>query len=168
MSQNHLILSLLLLFATSAIAQNSENGNKLNPKELKTLVGEWEGSLTYLDYSSGKPYTMPANASIKPGKNEYQLAGAYIYPNEPKANSNFKLTISEDGKTFNKKDITSKRTMEDGNIEITTEYSGKDDNKKAQIKNIYIIGASTFKIRKEVMFPDSEDWIKRNEYSFSK
>ena len=38
---------------------------KLNPeKDLKNLIGKWEGTLTYLDYQSDKPYTMPANIEV--------------------------------------------------------------------------------------------------------
>jgi hypothetical protein len=35
-------------------------------KDFAKLSGTWGGSLTYVDYSTGKPYTMPANLEIIP------------------------------------------------------------------------------------------------------
>ena len=46
---------LSLLFFSAPQAQNTLTANDLSP-----LLGEWTGSLTYVDYSSNKPYTMPA------------------------------------------------------------------------------------------------------------
>ena len=56
-------------------------------KDLSNSVGSWEGKLTYLDYSSGKPFTMLANIKIDltADKNGYIMG--YEYPKEPQANS---------------------------------------------------------------------------------
>ena len=56
-------------------------------KDFKPAFGKWKGTLTYLDYTSGKPYTMPCNIKVsKDGSNAQQLILAFEYPNEPKAN----------------------------------------------------------------------------------
>lgn len=52
----YMTLCITLLIATTCNAQNSF---KTIQKEFGKLSGTWQGSLTYLDYSSGKPYTMP-------------------------------------------------------------------------------------------------------------
>ena len=43
---------------------DSVNAQSLQVKDLSNSVGSWEGKLTYLDYSTGKPYTMSANIKI--------------------------------------------------------------------------------------------------------
>jgi len=140
----------------------------ITPEDLKTILGNWTGSLTYINYGSGEPYTMPADLIVEQGKSENQLVLSNIYPNEPKANGKGKISISKDGKKLNKEDLKSKQILPDGNIKITTEYLGKDNRKKALIRNIYIMGEEQLIIRKEVKFMDSGNWMIRNEYKFTR
>lgn len=140
----------------------------ITTKDLEIILGEWTGSLTYIDYSSNKPYSMPANLIVKKGKNEYQLLLRNIYPNEPKANSTDKISVSKNGKQLNKKDLSSKQRLSNGQIQIITEYAGKDNKKKALIRNIYILGEEQFIMRKEVQFENTSEWIKRNEFSYNR
>lgn len=136
--------------------------------DLKTLLGEWTGTLTYTDYSSNKPFTMPANLIVKQGKNDHQLLLDINYPKEPNANSKDMIKISKDGTQLNKFNIISKQDLPNEQIQIITQYTAKDNGKKALIKNIYIIGTSDFLIRKQVKFENSEDWLMRNEYKYSR
>ncbi|MEO5942700.1 MAG: hypothetical protein ABIP30_15405 [Ferruginibacter sp.] len=53
----------LALIITFLIIINC-NAQKTSVRDFDKLVGSWEGSLTYLDYSSGKPYTMSADIEI--------------------------------------------------------------------------------------------------------
>ena len=62
----------------------------------------------------------------------------------------------------------SRRILENQDLEIQSQYTGKDDNKKALIRTTYVFGATQLIIRKEVQFNDAEAWIKRNEYQFSR
>ena len=142
--------------------------NSISPNDLKVISGDWEGSLTYIDYTSNQPYTMPANVSIESGKNEYQVKLAITYPNEPKANSKDKISISKDGALINKNKVVTREVLTNQDVEITTEYEGKDNRKDALIRNIYIIGPNTFIIRKEVKFENSKEWMMRNEYKFTR
>ncbi len=140
----------------------------ITPEDLSNLLGEWTGRLTYADYSTNKPYTMPVNLIVEPGKNANQLLLFYIYPNEPKANSKDKIVVSKDGMNLNKQALKSKQGLSNGQIQITTEYIGKDNKQEAVIRNIYIWGAKQFIIRKEVRFEPAGEWIKRNEFSFER
>ena len=56
------LLALIHLIMSNGIAQS--NKPILRPHDLKSLVGTWSGQLTYLDYTSGKPFNMPANVEI--------------------------------------------------------------------------------------------------------
>lgn len=167
-SLSKIVVVLALLLPLINNGQEATAEIVLSGEDLGVLLGEWEGSLTYIDYSSNKPYTMPANLSVSQGKNENQLSLYYTYPNEPKANSKGRISLSKDGKALNKEAVKSKQSMPDGQVLITTEYSGKDNNKKAIIRNLYSISEERFVIRKEVQFENNVEWLKRNEYSFKR
>ncbi|MCL9807225.1 hypothetical protein NAT51_16965 [Flavobacterium amniphilum] len=142
---------------------------KLNPeKDLKNLIGKWEGTLTYLDYQTNKPYTMPANIEVS-FINSNHFLYKNIYPKEPKANSIDTLKIALNGQELNNDRITSiKRTK--NNIIIVTEVDGNDgnDQKKALLRTTYSLDKSKFSISKDVKFDGTSTWIKRHDYSFKK
>ena len=52
------------------ISLTSYSQTKITSQDLKIIIGEWEGSITYLDYSSNKPFSMPANLVVNRGKDE--------------------------------------------------------------------------------------------------
>jgi len=158
----------LLMFSCFAFIQNSP---AVSIKDFKPAFGKWNGSLTYLDYSSGKPYTMPANITIlKNESNDRQLILAFEYPDEPKANGNDTLVISSDGLQIDGAAVISKKKNSKGNLEIITEKDGVDgnDSRKAKLRHTYIIGKKKFSDRKEVRFVGEEKFILRNEYLMSR
>lgn len=142
--------------------------NTISSDNLSSIHGSWEGSLTYMDYGTNQPYTMPANVEVKPGKNNYQILLFFSYPNEANANSKDKIKISKDGLFIDKAPVTFKQVLDDNSLQVTTESVGKDNNKKALIKTIYVLGKDRFIIRKEVKFLGSDEWLVRNEYSFKR
>lgn len=162
-SLTRIFLLMAFLFSTHMQSQNSISSHDLEP-----LMGEWTGSLTYIDYSSSKPYTMPANLIVSQGKNQDQFLLFYAYPKEPKANNKEKLKISDGGQQLNNHPVISKQDLPDGELEITTEYSGRDNNKAALIRHIYTLGKDVFIVKKVVKFENSEAWLERNIYSFSR
>lgn len=160
-------LSFTLLITTICSAQINFKTVK---KDFSELLGTWEGSLTYLDYSSGKPYTMPADVEIiRIGKTD-KFVFSNIYPNERNANSIDTISISTDGKYIDKELIKSRLKQTNGHIEIITEEFGKDgnDNKPATIRHTYTFGPTTYKKRKDVQFTGETQWINRHEYSYKK
>ena len=152
------------------MGQNASDSDKVEAKEIDNLLGNWEGSLTYIDYNSNEPYKMPCNLEIKSKKQNRKLVFKYEYPNEPKANGVGKLKISKDGKILDGRRIVSRKKRNNEEVELITEHRGKDgnENRSARIRNVYIIGKNTFIMKKEVKFDGTEKWLKRNEYSFVK
>jgi len=139
-------------------------------KDFEPVFGKWTGTLTYLDYTSGKPFTMPVNMNISADKlNTEQLIFSIEYPNEPKANGNDTLVISADGTILGGAKVVSKETVNEV-LQIITEKEGVDGNesKKALLRHVYTIGKKKFSIRKEVKFAGDEKWILRNEYKMSR
>lgn len=144
--------------------------NKISIADFKMAEGKWKGSITYLDYTSGKPYTMPCNISVSTDhSNSQQLVFTYEYPNEPKASGNDTVMIGKSG-TMLDDEIVVVREKKKRLLQIITEKKGVDgnDNKKAVIRHIYIISKTSFIIRKEVLFEGQDIFILRNEYSFSR
>ncbi|WP_025743513.1 hypothetical protein [Aquimarina pacifica] len=142
--------------------------DKVTPDDLRVLLGEWSGTLTYIDYSSNKPFSMPADLIVDQGKDEYQLQLTNKYPNESSANSKEKITIAKNGMQINKVDIKSREELPEGQVKIIVEYKGKDNDKNALIKKVYIIGKTQLVIRKEVKFDNSITWLTRSEYKYSR
>lgn len=83
-------------------------------KDFESITGSWQGSLTYLDYSTGKPYTMPADMSCRRIRNTNKFLLHNIYPNETSANSIDTLTISTNGHYIDNKRVKSRRILPNG------------------------------------------------------
>lgn len=159
-----------MLLVLSGHALMAQSTITLTSKDLKPLIGAWQGSLTYLDYTTGEPYTMPADIDIKRIGKTHQYTFFNKYPDEPKANSTDKVSLSADGTEFNKEKLTSKRRLPNKGIEFTTEVLGQDgnDNKPALFRHTYTITKTTYTCRKEVQFVGTTAWIKRHEYSYKR
>lgn len=141
---------------------------KVQVKDLSGSLGSWEGKLTYLDYSSGKPYTMAANIHIGFTQDKKGYIMEFEYPAEPNANS--KDTTYIQNNFFGKDKIVALTLKADGGFTMVTEIAGEDgnDHKKAILRHTYSATASTYSIMKEVKFQGSDKWIKRNEYLCNK
>ncbi len=161
-----LAIAMMLFLSHASMAQPV----KVKRSDFLSLSGNWKGTLTYLDYSSGKPYTMPAEVSIKPlkGTNAYSFYNSY--PDEPKANSTDTVFITAKRTIIDEAPVTGRRKLDDGLIEIVTERMGKDgnDNNPAVIRITYTIGKNSFTNVKDVQFAGQTGWIKRHEYSYTR
>lgn len=163
----------ILLIAVCCLSVHpsfSLSDSTIVPKDLKSLVGCWKGSLTYLDYTSNKPFSMPANMVVKDFTNSGIIVYALAYPEEPSANSTDTLFISADGKSVNNEPVTGKTKTANHGLEIITEINSVDgnDHKPCIIRHTYTLGKNTYSIKKEVLFTGQEKWILRNIYSFTR
>jgi hypothetical protein len=161
------LASFAILIATTT---NAQTNYKTLLKDFQKISGNWKGSLTYHDYTSGKPYTMPADKHIERINKTNKFVVSNIYPNETSANSIDTINISSDGKYINKELIKSRKKLPNGAIEIITEEPGTDgnDNKPATFRHTYIFGKTTYKKRKDIQFAGEKEWINRHEYSYTK
>jgi hypothetical protein len=163
-----LIYSFLLLLTafSTAFAQS----DAISRKDFERIRGDWKGTLTYLDYSSGQPYTMPANISIARIGKTNRFLFTNSYPDEPRANSADTVTVSKNGKQLGDEVVKSRKVLSDGTVEIVTEQAGTDgnDDKAAIIRHTYSIGKTVFVIRKDVQFTGESAWINRHEYRYTR
>jgi hypothetical protein len=154
----------ILLFILLAFFCLSANAQTIQVKDLSSSIGNWEGKLTYLDYSSGKPYTMSANIKISLTEDKTGYVMAYEYPNEPQANSMDTTYVT--GQFFGKEKIVGFQRAADGGFTFVTQQEGEDgnDSKKATLRHTYQLKSTTYSITKEVKFEGTAVWVKRNEY----
>jgi hypothetical protein len=142
---------------------------RVSKKELKGMVGCWEGSLTYLDYSTGRPYTMPAGMEVKKMNSGPGFISRLFYPDEPKANTTDTFSVSKKRDMLEGGRLVARQKNDSGQLVLVTERNGLDgnDNKPAVIRYTYILGSQKFIRKKEVQFLGSTEWIKRHEYNFT-
>lgn len=141
---------------------------RIRAAELLFATGRWKGRLTYIDYGTKKPYTMPANFDITI---PVSLPGHIIlfneYPDEPKANEYDTLRITKGGRYFDGARILEKKTV-NGNLTFLTESQGRDDDRPATIRIRYTAGPHTFIIQKEVRFSEQDTFMMRHVYAMSR
>lgn len=139
------------------------------PSDFVTLVGSWEGKLTYVDYTSHKPVTMPARLNIRQLDDVNAFACAHSYPSEPQANSTDTLILRNSGTVIDDETVSSRTILPDGTIEIVTLLKATDGNehRKALIRHTYTISKSMYRIRKEVLFDGTDEWLQRYEIIYS-
>lgn len=157
---------ILLLLSHSDFAQEK---TIVTSKDFQTIIGSWQGSLTYLDYTTGKPYTMPAYVDVEQLGRTNRFTFSNSFPKEPNAKWTDTVTISADGSMINKENITSKQILPDGNLQIITEEMGIDgnDHKAALLRHTYTVGRDLFIKRKDVLFTGTTEWINRHEYKYT-
>lgn len=165
--KNYWMLSMALMFTLTGLSQTT---TRCSSNDLKQLTGFWKGTLTYLDYSSGKPYTMPANLEVSQLSDANEFRFQSLYPNEPKANSADTIKIRNNGTYLNQELLISRNILANGDLEIVTQESGTDgnDQQEAIFRHTYTISAHQFSQKKEVQFKGTRAWIKRHEYSYSR
>lgn len=132
--------------------------------------GDWKGTLTYLDYTSGKPFTMPVKLNIsRTGKPEPIWLLTVEFPDEPRANGKDSFQISHDGRYFKGAPVASVE-KKNGAYYIVTTLEGRDGNedRKAWFRFTYEISRRRLIWRKEVRFEEEDDFFQRNEYRFTR
>jgi len=160
---------IILLCSNVINAQTDfEQNTRVLTQDISLVIGDWQGELTYLDYQSGKPFSMPANVRIAQGKDSRTLNVEMEYPNEPQANNSAKIKINKDGSEIDGYAVNTRNVDDSGNVTIEAEKWGKDDNKKALIRMTYTFGNAMFAMSKSVQFEGSDAWILRNTYEYQR
>jgi hypothetical protein len=161
-------LLVMLFFTSSVLTVKSQVSVSVN--DFKRLVGNWQGSLTYLDYTSHKPFTMPALITVSQIPNSNQFLCSNSFPEEKNANYTDTLFISNDGRMINGEPVTVREYRKNGFLEISTETRCTDgnDNKPALCRNTYTIGRLVYIKKKQVLFDGEKVWLLRHSYTYKK
>lgn len=137
-------------------------------KDLLFSSGSWHGQLTYLDYTSGKPYSMAANLQVSLTGDLLGYIRRFEYPKEPQANSSDTIYINK--QHFGEAKLVQYSKVSASEFSWITEQMGEDgnDHRKAILRQTYLIQADQYRIIKEVQFIGNAGWIKRHEYHFTR
>ena len=161
------VFSFLLVYAGHVTAQPQ---TVVSAADFRQLSGQWKGTLSYLDYTSNKPFTMPAFVTVSPTADSNSFVLYTRYSEEPKANAADTLSLKNNGRYINDERVISRTKTLSGHWEIITENAGVDgnENRQAIFRHIYTIGPNEFIRRKDVRFTDEAHWFTRYTYSFTR
>lgn len=162
-----IIVVSILLSACSPSVEFSEAGPVAKIQDFETIVGDWQGTLTYSDYSSGKQVIIKSNAMVS-RVSENQIEYTVSYPDEPWEDTQAVVKLSEGGRLLDGHVVTNRSVVEQGEILLTTMHLGEDDNRPADIRLTYSLSPTDFKIQKDVRFSGSQDFLFRNVYAFAR
>ena len=167
---NRLLVGVALFFTLFAV-------NADNPKSLvlQNSVGLWKGELYYLDYQSGRRFSIPVeyNAVLPPDNSVltkqlvYTDPGVKVYATSSMTFDNETGELVESyfregkGQLF-RYQIDSIAFQDNQNWSLIYSETGEDDNKPAIIKHTLIRAGQNLSSKKEVKFDDSESFFLRN------
>jgi hypothetical protein len=139
-------------------------------EDLRRLAGApWTGSLTYLDYGSNKKVSIRSKLTVTGVQgDEASWVFEYDYPDEPRANSKQTVTLSAGGAVIGGEKVVERTVLGGGELKIVTERAGSDDDRKALFRYTYLLGPSSFAIKKEVRPQGSAEFFERNQYSWNR
>ncbi|MFY0607209.1 MAG: hypothetical protein JXR10_10860 [Cyclobacteriaceae bacterium] len=126
----------------------------------------WEGTLTYLDYTSGKPTDVATTMQMRISENTIEQDIQYVW--EPHKNVKSKTKIKKNGKFLGSQEVISKSFNKENKTVIITSTQGKDDGRKATLYFTYEFDEDSYKVSKEVQLDDSEDRFVRNSYQYTR
>lgn len=160
-----LMKSIFLFLTLACFSIHMHAQTLLKNTDVIPVIGSWQGTLTYLDYSSNKKTTIPATVDIEQIK-----AGVFTFshqfPEEPHVKWIDTMAISKDGMMFGKEKIAAKSQLADGSLEVVTEENDKDHNKAAKLRRTYNISTNSYSMRKDVQYEGATEWVNRHEYRY--
>ena len=160
----------VLLLCMGATGLQAQVADSMSRSYFLAICGNWQGQLTYLDYTSNKPFTMPAFVTVSPTADSNSFVLYTRYSEEPKANAADTLSLKNNGRFINDERVISRTKTLSGHWEIITENAGVEgnENRQAIFRHIYTIGPNEFIRRKDVRFTDEAHWFTRYTYSFTR
>lgn len=156
--------------STSSLSPSQPTA-QARPSDFDALTGSpWTGTLTYLDYQSGKPTVLRTTLRVTRDSTLSPPAWqvAIGYPDEPKANSVEALRLSADGRTLDDEAVVERSELPGGVVRVVTQKQGQDDGRPATLRHVYVLGAAQCSVEKRVTFPGSAESIQRNIYRWSR
>jgi hypothetical protein len=148
-------------------------GPAVTPADIDRLTGApWNGTLSYLDYTSKKQTTIKSSLAVTRLPARADAATAWEmrlgYSDEPEANSGETAVLARDGRAFREAEVMERTILPDGSVRVVTERDGEDDNRKARLRFVYLLGQTQSSIQKLVRFTPQEPFFERHIYRWSR
>ncbi len=140
--------------------------NTLLPSDIDILTGgPWVGTLTYLDYSSGKSVTIDSSLSVRRVA-EASWEFGVGYSKEPHADSKEVVTLAAGMLGGDR--VVSRRELPGGGVVVVTESAGEDDHRAALFRFEHSITALEYSRRKMVRLDGEREFIERHVYRWKR
>lgn len=152
-------LSALLLVSCATPRLGGTEANAVAERDLALAVGDWTGTLSYLDFSSGASVALPLELSIQ--QDGPCLSLEFVFPEEPQANSESQRCLSAGGTQFDERPIT-ERTQADESVSFELAYDGEDNGKPALKRETYRFSEETLFVETAFRRSEADAWTVRN------
>lgn len=142
--------------------------------DVDRLSGAWTGTLTYRDYTSNQPVSIPTNLHVavagapEVGKPERTGGPARVvsfmrrYPDEPNANKVQTVELSRNGRRFGSEVVTARLEPAPGVVILETRERGSDNDRPALLRYTYTITPDMFVASKDVWNAKDKFFENRN------
>ncbi|RYU82458.1 DoxX family protein [Hymenobacter persicinus] len=162
--------ALLLALLTAPVAAQAPATVAM--RELAGLARPWQGSLTYLDYQTKRPVTLPTVLNgMQSAPRELVLDFIYQEPEGGQVKGYDKLQLSADGRRIiwdgTPMQVISRQREADRTLVLVLEGPGQDDNRACLIRRTLRLGTRQLSVVKEVKYADSAAFLTRNTYRFT-
>ncbi len=154
----------------SNAASQELSASKLEPGDIDRLAGApWIGTLTYKDYSSGRPTTIDSSFMVSrvPGEPAAWKFG-YGYSKEPHADAEEVVRLSSDGRVLGDERVVAVERGADGSLRFTTESEGDDDGRPSLFRFEHVSTPTTLTRRKLVRFEGESEFFERHIYRWAR
>lgn len=146
------------------------NSQNITFEHLSVYEGEWEGTLTYLNYGDDKTLVDLPVRMVATRKND-RMNFEYFY-NEgdgrtEKRTGSFK--VKGDKIYYNGKwDVVNTQIENVSNWYLELKSDGKDNNRNASFKKIVVVAPKKIEVTKWVKYEGESDFFMRNRHVFKK
>ncbi|MBF9237976.1 DoxX family protein [Hymenobacter sp. BT683] len=146
---------------------------RLTGAELSDALADWQGTLTYLNYTSQRTVTLNTvlrGQMTRP--DQLLLRFDYEEPNKTHVFGTDTLAFLADGAQVRWDGIDylvqSKEWLPSQTLRLVLEGQGQDDNRAATIRKTLTLSPHRFIVKKEVRFSPDSAFLQRNQYSFAR
>lgn len=158
------IASILLLTFGLLLNQAIDN------KHLKVYDGQWEGSLTYLNYGDDMTLvTLPLKVEASYSEKGVEFEYFFTEPSGRIEKRTDRFRIKKKNIYYNGYwDVVSFEAKSLEEWTLTLKSEGKDNNQKASFKKIVEVSPSKITIKKMVQYAGTDEYFVRNNYVFER
>lgn len=137
---------------------------------LKVYDGNWEGSLTYLDYGDDKTLvTLPLRVEANYSEKGVEFKYFFTEPGGRIEKRTDRFRIKKKSIYYNGNwDVVSFEAKSLEEWTLTLESEGKDNNQKASFRKVVEVSTSKITIEKMVRYAGTEEYFVRNNYLFGR
>jgi hypothetical protein len=136
-------------------------------------LAEWQGTLTYLNYSSPQTFTLAVAARGEMTRpDQLLLRFDYQEPNQSHVYGTDTLTLAAGGTRLRWDDVDytvqAKQWLPGQTLHLVLEAQGRDNDRAATIRKTLTLSPRQFTLRKEVRYAAADAFFQRNQFQLAR